>query len=168
MMILDVLQENLENLIHPLIKENGLFLVELKVLRKGRDVCVEILVDKPLGGISLAECSSVNRKINDTIEEKGIIAENYTIEVSSPGLDRPLTTSNDFQRIIGRCVRIFLSRPVADKIEYEGLILKIEMNNLILDLGQDLGQNRIEIPMETIKTGKQVIEKLNQESRQST
>ena len=151
-MILDRLQEDLEKLIHPFIEEERLVLVELKIFRRGGNVAVEILIDKPAGGISIGECSSLNRRINDAIEAQGMISDNYTIEVSSPGLDRPLRTSGDFQRVLGRPVRIFLSRPVLERVEYEGVIVNIAMNNLIVDLGQ----SRVEIPIESIDRGKQI------------
>ena len=69
-----------------------------------------VLADRPQGGITLDECAALNRDIGDLIEEKSIIMGSYILEVSSPGLDRPLKTSDDFSRFTRQKVKFFLVR----------------------------------------------------------
>lgn len=152
-MILDHIQEDLEKIIAPIISEAGFVLAELKVLRHGRDVAIEVLADRPLGGITLEECALLNRKINESLETGQIIFDNYSLNVSSPGVDRPLKTFSDFRRVVGRPVRVFLSAPVAQRIEYEGVVSKVEAGEIIVDMGQ----NQVSIPIGSIHKGKQIV-----------
>ena len=152
-MILDKIQEDLEKLFEPFCKDLGILLVELKVYRRGRDVAIEILADKPSGGITIDACSQLNRNLNEAIETQCLIADNYTLEVSSPGLDRPLKTFLDFQRVVGRKVHLFLSEPVDSRVEYSGVILRVENDNLVITQGED----QVLIPMGSINKGKQII-----------
>ena len=132
-MLNDHLSEDIQKLIEGFLKEAEVVLVDLNVRRHGGQVAIEILADKPSGGITIDECSRLNRKINDAIETQNLIAENYTLEVSSPGLDRPLKTAADFLRMMEREVRIFLCEPVDNKIEYTGIVLKVENENLTVE-----------------------------------
>ena len=125
--------EDIEQLIEPFLKEVGVVLVDFNIHRTRRNFHIEILADKASGGITIDECSRLNRKINDAIEAQNLIAENYTLEVSSPGLDRPLKTAGDFLRMLGREIRFFLSEPIGNKIEYAGTISKVENENLTID-----------------------------------
>ncbi len=81
-----------------------------------------VLADRPQGGITLDECAELNRDIGDLIEEKSIIMGSYILEVSSPGLDRPLKTSDDFSRFTRQKVKFFLNEAVNGKLEWDGLI----------------------------------------------
>ena len=98
------------------------------------------------GGITLQECGRLNRAMRDAIEAQNLIAENYTLEVSSPGLDRPLKTTGDFLRVMGREVHIFLLEPIGNKFEYTGIVSKIENENLTIDTSQE----EVFIPIQNI------------------
>jgi ribosome maturation factor RimP len=112
----------LESLLKEFLSVQGLDLVEMDCLRAGRGLVVRLSVDKPEGGISVGECSQVNRRIAGLIEEKNLIQDSYIVEVNSPGLDRPLKTRQDFGRCTGREVKFFLIEPINGKIEIDGAI----------------------------------------------
>ena len=112
----------LESLLKEFLSAQGLDLVEMECFRGGRSLVVRLSVDKPEGGITVGECSKVNRRIGDLIEEKSIIQEAYIVEVNSPGLDRPLKTRADFKRCPGRKVKFFLIESINGKIEIDGVI----------------------------------------------
>ena len=129
----DLIHEKIEQLISPFLAELDVILVDLKVHQQRNQVAIEVLADKINGGITLDECTRLNRKIAEAIENQNLLAEPYTLEVSSPGLDRPLKTGQDFLRAFGREVRFFLAQPVQNKIEYTGVVNKMEGEEVIID-----------------------------------
>lgn len=125
MIVLEDLKKNLMELAQPLFDASGVELIELNIRRQGGEVMVQILADRPYGGISLEECSYLNRKVVDTIDAKGIIAQEYSLEVSSPGLDRPLKTRKDFLRVLHQEIRFVLTGRVGEKGEYTGILKEV-------------------------------------------
>ena len=149
-----VLMEKIESLIQPVISEFGAVMVDLAVKYGAGQTHVEILADKPQGGITMGECAALNSQISKLIEGHQLIAESYTVEVSSPGLDRPLRTQKDFQRVINQPIICFLSQPVDGRIEYSGKLISVENGCIVLE------QNGLkqEIPLGSINKGKQIIQ----------
>ncbi len=121
----DEYQLVLTDFINTLTKSLHSELVELKIIRRGKVIHIEAYVDKESGRINLDECSKINRSLSQYIEEKNLIAEDYVVEVSSPGLDRPLKTKKDFSRVKGFQVRCHLNEMVKGKKEYSGVILDV-------------------------------------------
>lgn len=83
----------------------GIELVELEYKRDGRNMVLRIFIDKP-GGVSLDDCADVSRELSQILDVEDFIREYYTLEVSSPGLDRPLKKEDDYRRYAGRLVKI--------------------------------------------------------------
>ena len=130
------LTRQLHELIMPSIVRAGADLVELTVKRRGRTQVVEILVDKDSGGIPLGECSVINREIFRQCDEAQILGEDFQVEVSSPGLDRPLQTPKDFSRKMGQLIRIHLRAPVKERLEYSGTIKEVKGDQVVVDTPQ--------------------------------
>ena len=125
-------------LIMPGIVRAGADLVELTLKRRGRTQIVEVLVDKDSGGITVSECSAINREIFKQCEQAQILGDDFQVEVSSPGLDRPLLTTKDFSRKRGRLIRVHLRAPVKDRLEYSGTIKEVKDDQVIVDTPQGL------------------------------
>lgn len=144
----------LQELIGGYLKERGLVLVELILQRSGSGLSLRVLADRPEGGISVGECGSLNTGIGALLESReDLLAGSYILEVSSPGLDRPLREKGDFARSIGKRAHFFLLEPAAGKIELEGIIEKIEGESVFARIQDDL----TEIPMSAIRMAKQVL-----------
>ena len=111
------LKNKIAELIRPLIEENGFDLVELKLGRYRQNTNIRIFVDSD-NGVQLDDCAKLSKAIDIVLEEKDVFRHGYTIEVSSPGLDRPLTTSKDFKRRIGEQVQILFAQ--ADQSPIKG------------------------------------------------
>lgn len=92
-------------LVEPLIDENGVELIDLEIKGTARTPLIRVFVDVP-GGIKIGECVRLSRLIEEAIDIENLIPGNYRLEVSSPGIDRPLKTPRDFERNIGRLVEI--------------------------------------------------------------
>ncbi|MFH1359878.1 MAG: ribosome maturation factor RimP [Candidatus Omnitrophota bacterium] len=150
---MDQLPEQIEELAKPFFEETQLDLVDLHIRHQGRDITIEILADRADGGITVEECTQLNKQISCALEQENLISGRYALEVSSPGLDRPLKTRKDFARVIGRAIRVFLSEPVGEKIEHAGILQAAQEENILLDCEGKM----IKIPIYTINKGKQII-----------
>ena len=148
------LKEQLEVLIKQLTEELSMELIEWNLKKCGKTVVIDIIADKLKGGITIDECTSINKQVVRNIEEKQWFGENFVVEVSSPGLDRTLKTFNDFSRAVGRKVRIHLEEPVEGKVEHHGKISGVQDNQILI---QNNGKT-IMIPLECITKAVQIIE----------
>lgn len=142
------LKKNLETLAAPVFAEAGVDLIELNVRRQGGEVVVQILADFPSGGINLEQCSLLNRTMVDLIDQNMTIDQEYSLEVSSPGLDRPLLTRKDFARVLHQEIRCVLKQPVAGKREHTGILKEVKETEVCVDT-QRYGE--VLIPLEHIQ-----------------
>ena len=143
----------LRDFISNYLKEQGLDLIDFLYRYEGRDLIFKILADRPEGGISLGECSRLNKEINRVLDEKAILKQRYTLEISSPGLDRPLATEKDFLRCINRNVKLFLTELINDKREIEGIVAKVEEDSVYIDTEG----RQFKIPLLKIARAKQIV-----------
>lgn len=91
----------------------GMELVDLEYKREGREMVLRLFVDKE-GGVNLDDCASVSRELSEVLDVEDVISEHYSLEVSSPGIDRPLKKVEDFQRFKGKLVKIRTFEPLPD------------------------------------------------------
>lgn len=143
----------LSSIIGEYLKMKELDLVDFIYRYEGRDLFLRIIADKPEGGITLDECAHLNNELGRILDEKNILQVRYVLEVSSPGLDRPLKTEKDFLRCINKKAKIFLSVPINGKKELDGLISKVEDNSAYIDTGAKI----LNIPLSKITRAKQII-----------
>ncbi len=149
----DSLRAELQSIVEQYLVRQNLQLVDLIYRHEGRDLVARILVDRPEGGIFLDECSRINRELGVMLDEKNLIEQRYILEVSSPGLDRPLKNRNDFNRCLNQAVNLFLRDPVNGKIEWQGIIVGADDNQVVVLIQ---GQNTV-FAFSNIIKAKQVI-----------
>ncbi|WP_297133577.1 ribosome maturation factor RimP [Terrisporobacter sp.] len=109
----------IEQLVLPITDANNLELVDVEYVKEGGEFFLRVYIDKE-GGVSLNECEVVTRALNPILDEKDPIKDNYYLEVSSPGLDRPLKKDKDFIKYQGRDVEIKLYKPMNGSKQHEG------------------------------------------------
>lgn len=97
----------MELLAAPLLEE-GFDIVEIKLARYRKDSRLQIFVDSD-NGVKLDDCARLSRRIETIIEENAVFGSGYTLEVSSPGLDRPLLTARDFRRRVGETIQLIFN-----------------------------------------------------------
>ncbi|HLG93781.1 MAG TPA: ribosome maturation factor RimP [candidate division Zixibacteria bacterium] len=114
-----------------ILENEGFELVELAVLDRGHKTLVRVFADRPTGGISIGECARLSGKLSDWFDLENVFERAYVLEVSSPGLDRPLVTRRDFERKVGREVRIWLSDN-GTTLEASGNLLAVTDDGLLL------------------------------------
>jgi ribosome maturation factor RimP len=112
MEFMDVMQR-VEDLVRPLTSSLGFELVELEYKREGRHMVLRLYIDKE-GGITLDDCAAVSKEVSAVLDVEDIVPDRYTLEVSSPGLNRPLKSRADYDRHIGRLVKIKTLELIAD------------------------------------------------------
>ena len=149
----DNLASQVENLIETYLINQGFELIEFSCRQQGGDLMVRILADRLEGGISINECSRINREVGAMLDEKNVIEQHYILEVFSPGLDRPLATQKDFLRNLNKPARFFLNDLVEGKIELEGIIRNADAENVYIDKDK----KTITIPLSKINKAKQII-----------
>jgi ribosome maturation factor RimP len=120
-------------IINPKLVELGYELVDLKYTREGGHWFLRIFIDQP-EGIDLEDCQLVSENIDPLLDEYDPIPHAYTLEVSSPGLDRPLKKPADFARFTGKGVKITTFAPFAGRRKFEGQIIAVEEHSVTLDI----------------------------------
>lgn len=107
------------------IEALGFELVGIECQRAGRFLTVRLYIDKE-GGVTIDDCSDVSRQVSAIFDVEDPIADKYNLEVSSPGLDRPLFTTEHYQRFIDRDVVIHLRIPMFDCRKWQGKIKAVD------------------------------------------
>ena len=110
-----------EKLLDPIMKEHQFELVDVEWVKEAGNYYLRAYVDKE-GGITIDDCELVSRALSDLLDRYDFISENYILEVSSPGLDRPLKKDKDFARSIGKEVELRLFKAVDKKKEFAGVL----------------------------------------------
>ncbi len=102
-----------KNLALPILESMGIELVDIEFGKAGRDAVLRLFIDKE-GGIMLDDCADVSRELSMVLDVEDVIACNYSLEVSSPGLDRPLKKASDYERFAGRLIKVRTYEPLPD------------------------------------------------------
>lgn len=97
--------DRVNQLLQPILDEMGLELTDLEYVREGRDSTLRVFIDKE-GGVNLDDCAALSRELGAVLEVEDVVQAAYRLEVSSPGLDRPLKNQKDYQRFVGSLVKI--------------------------------------------------------------
>ncbi len=129
----EAMTQRVTELVRPILAGRQVDLVELTCRNAGPRVLVRILADTAKG-ITIAELSHINQAVGALLEEHDLIPGAYTLEVSSPGLDRPLKTPLDYERVIGRRIKVSTNAPVNSKWEYAGELLNANDEAIVLKL----------------------------------
>lgn len=110
-----------EALLLPIVENLGFELVDVEYVKEGGTWYLRAYVDKE-GGITINDCETVSRAFSEKLDEKDFIEEAYIMEVSSPGLGRPLKKEKDFARSLGKEVEIRTFRPIHHEKEFYGVL----------------------------------------------
>ncbi len=145
----DIDLHELRELIEPIIENHSAELVDIELKGRIGNQILRIFVDTE-NGITLRLCERISRDISDILDQKDFFPGKYRLEVSSPGLDRPLKTWKDFRRNISRKVRIDFLDSNGDERRLEGIIEEVEEEMVFVSVKDD----KVAIPLEQIKLAK--------------
>lgn len=116
------MKTELADLIEPTVVNLGYELSDLELKLGGRDGVVRVFIDKP-DGVDLTDCEIVSKQLSAVLDVEDPLPGHYTLEVSSPGLDRKLTKPEHFQRFLGETVRVKLRFPLEGRRNFRGTLV---------------------------------------------
>lgn len=125
------LEQNLQEMLQGTVEDLGCELWGIECQRVGRFMTVRLFIDKE-GGVTVDDCADVSRQVSAILDVEDPIADKYNLEVSSPGLDRPLFTLPQFERYIGQDIAVHLRIPVMERRKWQGKLERIENDMVIL------------------------------------
>lgn len=136
-----------EGYLLPLMQEHQFELVDVEYVKEAGTWYLRAYIDKE-GGITVDDCEVISRKLGDWLDEKDFIADSYILEVSSPGLGRPLKKEKDFKRSIGKDVEIRLYRAREKQKEFTGMLKAYDETSVTIECdGEDLVFEKADIAL---------------------
>ncbi len=122
-----------EEYLLPLMKEHKFELVDVEYVKEAGTWYLRAYIDKE-GGITVDDCEIINRKLSDWLDEEDFIEESYILEVSSPGLGRPLKKEKDFARSVGKEVEVKLYKALNKQKDYTGVLEAYDKDTVTLEM----------------------------------
>lgn len=126
--------ERVEAVALPVLEESGLELVDIQYRREQNGWILRLIIDKQ-DGLNLNDCAAVSREISQLLDIESFIDQAYNLEVTSPGLDRPLKSIAEFERFVGRKAKIKTIDPIAGEHVFIGKINRTEGESIVLEVG---------------------------------
>ncbi|MEZ3504528.1 MAG: ribosome maturation factor RimP [Lachnospiraceae bacterium] len=134
----EVYEQKTEALLLPMMEEHHFELVDVEFVKEAGTWYLRAYIDKP-GGITIDDCEAVSRKLSDLLDEKDFIEEAYILEVSSPGLGRPLKKDKDLERSLGESVEVKLFRALDKQKEFSGILKSWDKDTVTLEFEDKAG-----------------------------
>jgi len=125
-------EQRVEALITPIIRDQGLELVDVEYVKEGAHWYLRIYIDKE-GGVDIDDCTNVSHAVSEILDRDNPIAQAYMLEVSSPGLERPLKKDEDFLRFAGKLVRVLTKEPYEGYQEFTGYLVGLIEDAIVLE-----------------------------------
>ena len=139
--------ERIREIAEGVASSEGVELVDVELVGRGPGAVLRIFLDKP-GGVTTQDCQTVSRQVGVILDVEDVIDARYTLEVSSPGLDRRLTKPADYQRFTGKQVKLQLRNSEGGRRRFQGRLLGCEEGQVKLEV-EDLGT--VAIPLQEIE-----------------
>ena len=129
----EIYEQKTEELILPILEELQFELVDVEYVKEGGTWYLRAYIDKP-GGITVDDCEVVSRALSDLLDKHDFIEDAYVLEVSSPGLGRPLKKEKDFARSIGEEVDVRTFRTISHQKEFTGILRDYDKEKIVLEM----------------------------------
>ena len=126
-------EKKTEELVMPLIEENNFELVDIEYVKEADRFYLRVYIDKE-GGITIDDCEIISRTLEEKLDAKNFISDSYILEISSPGLGRPLKKEKDFERSIGKEVEIKLYRAINRQKDFEGVLKSYTAEQVTIEI----------------------------------
>jgi ribosome maturation factor RimP len=126
------LQEQIQNLLDPILGSLGLTLWDLEFRKEGPQWLLRIYIDREPGGVTLDDCETVSRDLGTVLDVEEIVPHAYTLEVSSPGLDRSLSKPEHYRKSLGKQIRIKTYQAINNQKVFRGTLASLEDDIVVL------------------------------------
>ncbi|RNF35612.1 ribosome maturation factor RimP [Paracoccus methylarcula] len=127
------IDRRLAEIITPVIEDLGFELVRVR-LQGGKTATLQIMADRPEGGINVDDCGDISVAVSATLDVEDPIEEAYHLEVSSPGIDRPLTRLKDFEAFEGYEAKLETNQPIDGRKRWKGVLAGVEGEEVLLNI----------------------------------
>ncbi|MFD2628421.1 ribosome maturation factor RimP [Oceanobacillus kapialis] len=138
-----------EELLRPILEPKDLELVDVEYVKEGKNWFLRVYIDKP-GGVDITECGVVSEELSEKLDSTDPIKEAYFLEVSSPGVERPLKTQEDFMNNIDKNIFVKLYEPIEGEKEYEGILKSFDNDLLTIEYKVKTRKKQVELPYDKI------------------
>lgn len=132
----EIYEQKTEEILQPLMEANGFELVDVEYVKEGGTWYLRAYIDKP-GGIAIDDCELISRALSDELDAQDFIEDSYILEVSSPGLGRPLKKDRDFERSIGQEVEVRTFRAIDGQKEFTGILKNYDKDSVSIALEEE-------------------------------
>ncbi|MGI9860365.1 ribosome maturation factor RimP [Moorella naiadis] len=149
----------IQDLVEPVLTPLGYELIDLQYGREGGRYILRLFIDRP-EGIGLDDCEKASRAVGEILDREDPIPNSYYLEVSSPGLERPLKKEDDFKRFTGRRVKLRTFTPIDGQRHFQGRLRGYQEGAVTLELPE--GQ-QLAIPLEQVATARLVFDPADDE-----
>lgn len=116
------------------IKEHDIEIVDITFRREQQGLVLRILANKP-EGIKISECEGFNNFLSEALDKENVIQDRYILEISSPGLDRPMKTDHDFRRAVGKALEITTFEAIDGRKIHDGRLIGMDKDNIVIESG---------------------------------
>ncbi|WP_274855708.1 ribosome maturation factor RimP [Bacillus methanolicus] len=151
--MLSKVSEIVEELVTPILDENGLELVDIEYVKEGKDWFLRVFIDKDTG-VDIEECGIVSEKLSEKLDAIDPIPHNYFLEVSSPGAERPLKKEKDFEKAVGKNIYIKTYEPIDGEKTFEGILTHFDRETVKIEIKIKTRKKLIEIPFSKIASAR--------------
>lgn len=148
--------DRLHEVISPILWTLGLELIDVVCVGRGPRSVVRVLVDKP-GGVTITDCEQAHKALGPALDVADPFPHAYTLEVSSPGLDRPFQRTQDYQRAIGKQVNLKLRQPLEGQWRITGELKQVDEALVVLEIGTHRSPQAIQLSRDSIAEAKLVV-----------
>lgn len=138
--------EQIETMAQPIIDELELELVDIEFVKEGKNWFLRVYVDNPQAPIDIDQCAVVSERLSEVLDETDPIEQNYFLEVSSPGAERPLKKQKDFEKALENFIYIKTYEPVEDAKEFEGYLKSFDDEQVEIEMKIKTRRKTISIP----------------------
>ena len=128
------LVKQIETLLTPSIQNLGFVVVQVKLMDSGKSKLLQIMAERPDGTMNVDDCAEISNQVSAILDVEDIIPGNYRLEISSPGIDRPLVKRADYEAYLGHVAKLELALPVAGRKRYTGVLHTLEADTLTLQV----------------------------------
>ena len=150
------IDRRLAEIIMPVIEDLGFELVRIR-LQGGKTATLQIMADRPEGGINVDDCADISTAVSATLDVEDPITDNYHLEVSSPGIDRPLTRLKDFATFEGYEARLDLSQPIDGRKRFKGTLAGVEGEEVLINIEEQGETHTIGLHFDLLADAKLVL-----------
>jgi len=144
------LPENVESQIDKIVSSEGLELVHIDYHRQGRGFLLRVDVDKE-GGVTLDDCQNISQQVSAMLDVEDVIPAEYELQVSSPGLDRKFYKQSDYQKFLGRLVRVKTETPIRGLHVIVGRLKEFDGDTIVVSDPAVKKDPDYRIPLDTVK-----------------